>query len=138
MTKRQSSEKLLAVAKKVAAAEYALNAARIEYDALFQEIANGRSRRDVGSVRVSETMVQAPLSAVSANSYGPLKVEQKVYKFIQERGSAQDAKSVAEGTGVPVPSVRWAFVKLSEKGVIKKEQRGKYAVAYQPEAEAES
>jgi hypothetical protein len=136
MTKDQLSEKLLAAAKKVGAAEHALATARAEYESLFDEIVGGRNRSGSGNT-ASEPMAQEAPSFVSAsnNGHGPLKVEQKVFRFIREKGTAQDAQSIHEGTGVPVPSVRWAFVKLIEKGVIKKEQRGKYVVADKTETE---
>lgn len=65
-------------------------------------------------------------------------VMQAVHKYIATRGDAQDAKSVVAGTNIPEPSVRWAFVKLMEAGSLRRESRGRYAIAHAPQEEHES
>lgn len=89
--------------------------------------AKARRQSKPATTTTPEPMVS--VSAASSNGTGPFTVLQKVHRFIADKGTAQDAKSVVAGTGMPEPSVRWAFVKLTEKGSLKRESRGRYAIA---------
>src|ERR1039458_5351906 len=136
MTKRQMSEKLLAAAIKAHETEKAAAAARAEYNELFKQATSLRARRGTSD----DTVVLPPVPAITnLNGHGRNgdggTVVQRVFKFIQESGTAQGAREVHEATGIPIPSVRWAFVKLVEKGVLANETRGKYVVANPSEAE---
>jgi hypothetical protein len=88
-----------------------------------------RVARHAKPVTPTTTEPMVPVSVAPSNGAGPFTVLQKVHRYIADQGTAQDAKTVVAGTGIPEPSVRWAFAQLTEKGSLKRESRGRYVIA---------
>ncbi len=134
---RRGLDKLFKSAVKEAAQEFIDRDRKITLDALMRiqttvEMAisrlNGEKRTKAAHPAKPSVSVTTAVPMNGNGNHSASTVLQKVYRYVFEQGAAQDAKSVVAGTGVPEPSVRWAFVKLTESGSLKRESRGRYVI----------
>ena len=139
MANRQAAEKLLEAAKRVAEAEYWLEQARQEYWSLFKQATNHNTKKKAATMSVpsispatsgaaaavAETKTAMPDVMLGQN--GSSTVLQRVHQFLLRTRKPQDAKGVVAALEIPINSVRWALVILTQKGLASRVSRGKYA-----------